>query len=65
MLSIGSYTQKKVTATSAVHERLNPDSQIAEENDYVNSAYREKENSSSKRYESSKWSFGDAALVTD
>ena len=24
------------------HERLNPDSWIAEQNDYVNSAYREK-----------------------
>ena len=42
MLSIGSYTQNKVTATPTVHERLNPDSWIAEENDYVNSAYREK-----------------------
>ena len=65
MLSVGSYTQKKVTATPTVHERLSPASWIAEEIDYVNSAYREKENSSSKRYESSKWSFGDAALVTD
>ena len=35
---------KKVTATpTTVYERLiNPDSLIAEENDYVNSAYREK-----------------------
>ena len=65
MLSVGSYTQKKVTATPTVHERLSPASWIAKEIDYVNSAYREKENSSSKRYETSKWSFGDAVLVTD
>ena len=33
----------KVTATlTTVYERLNPDSWIAEENHYVNSAYREK-----------------------
>ena len=54
-----------MTATPTVHERLNPDSWITEENDYVNSAYREKKNSSSKRYKTSKWSFGDAILVTD
>ena len=47
----GIHTQKKVTATATVHVRLGPNSWGAEEIDYVNSAYREKKNSSSKRYE--------------
>ena len=65
MPSIGRHTYKKVTATPIVHERLGSDSCGAEEIDYVNSAYREKENSSSKRYEMIKLSFGNVILVTD
>ena len=45
--------------------RLGTDSRSADENDYVNSACSEKENSSSKTYEMSKWSFGHGILVTD
>ena len=45
--------------------RLNTDSWNADENDDVNSACREKKNPSFKRYDMSKWSFGDAILVTD
>ena len=44
---------------------LGTDSWSADENDYVNSACREKKNSSPKRYEIRKWSFDDAVLVTD
>ena len=40
------------------------DSWGADENDSVNSAFREKENSSFKRYEMSKQSFGDAILFS-
>ena len=36
-----------------------------DENNYVNSACRGKRNSSSKRYEMSKYSFYNAILVTD
>ena len=62
MPSVGTYSQlatqkKKVTATPTVHERFGPDSfQHTEKND-------KKENSSSMRYEMSKWNFGDAVLV--
>ena len=51
--------------------RLGIDSWSAVENDYVNSACREKRKSYSKRYDKmssclAKWSFGDdAILVTD
>ena len=59
-----------MTATPTVHESLNPDSWIAEENDYFTSAYREKRklisgSASSTRYETGKWSFGGALPVTD
>ena len=45
--------------------RLGTDSWSADENDYVNWVCRVKKTSSSKRYEMSEWSFGDAILVTD
>ena len=47
---------------------LGTDSSSADENGYVNSACRQidkRENSSSKRYEMSKWSFGGGILVND
>ena len=57
---------KKVTATTTVHERLGPDSWGAEEILMMLIQHTEKkENSSSKRYEMCKLSFGDAILVTD
>ena len=45
--------------------RLATDPWRADENDYVNLVYIAKRNSSSKRYEMSKWSFDNATLVTD
>ena len=49
-----------LSPTPTVHERLNADSWIM-----LLQHTEKKENSSSKRYEMSKWSFGDAVLVTD
>ena len=42
MLSIGSIPKESDSNTNKVNDRLNPDSSIAEESDYVNSTYREK-----------------------
>ena len=45
--------------------RLSTDSWGAYEHDDVNPVAEKRENRSSKRYEMSKWSFGDATLVSD
>ena len=60
MPSIGRHTQKNVTVTPTVHECLAPNSWGAEENDMSIQHTEKKENSSSKRYEMTKLSFGDA-----
>ena len=48
-----------------MQEHLNPDPWITEEMIMLIQHTEKKENSSSKRYETGKWSVGDAILVTD